>query len=125
MYRNFAELCVLSADKGNRGAILELACGSGRVMLPLAQEGYMLTGVDSSEQMLALAQQELQTAGVASHCTLVHQDISTMRLGRKFHLAFIALGSFAHITTRKAQQQALAAVRSHVATGGTFIVDIS
>ena len=40
-------------------------------------------------------------------------------------LAFVALGSFAHLTSRKAQQQALAAVRAHLNTGGTFIVDIS
>jgi hypothetical protein len=49
----------------------------------------------------------------------------TLRLPQKYSLAFIALGSFAHLTTRKAQQQALAAVRAHLTKGGTFIVDIS
>ena len=48
LYRNFAELC--------SGSLLELACGSGRLLLPLAHEGHTLTGVDTSERMLALAQ---------------------------------------------------------------------
>jgi len=117
MYQNFAELC--------GGRILELACGSGRVLVPLAQEGYELTGVDTSAAMLKLAEQHLQVHGVESHCMLVQQNICTLRLEQKFRLAFIALGSFAHLTTRKEQQQALRAVRTHLSLGGTFIVDIS
>lgn len=117
MYRNFAELC--------SSAILELACGSGRVLLPLAREGYEVTGVDTSASMLNLARQRLQAAGIAARCTLIQQDICTLHLGQKFRMAFIALGSFAHIISRKAQQQALAAVRAHLNPGSTFIVDIS
>lgn len=117
LYRNFAELC--------SGSLLELACGSGRLLLPLAREGHTLTGVDTSERMLALAQARLQEENIASRVTLIQQDMCTLRLPQKYSLAFIALGSFAHLTTRKAQQQALAAVRAHVTKGGTFIVDIS
>ncbi|HTD18637.1 MAG TPA: class I SAM-dependent methyltransferase [Ktedonobacteraceae bacterium] len=117
LYRNFAELC--------SGSLLELACGSGRLLLPLAHEGHTLTGVDTSERMLALAQARLQEENIASRVTLIQQDMCTLRLPQKYSLAFIALGSFAHLTTRKAQQQALAAVRAHMTKGGTFIVDIS
>ena len=117
LYRNFAELC--------SGSLLELACGSGRLLLPLAHEGHTLTGVDTSERMLALAQARLQEENIASRVTLIQQDMCTLRLTQKYSLAFIALGSFAHLTTRKAQQQALAAVRAHMTKGGTFIVDIS
>ena len=117
MYQNFAELCT--------GPLLELACGSGRLLIPLASEGYTLTGVDTSEKMLSLAQERLQEAGVSSRVTLVQQDMSALDLAQKFCLAFVALGSFAHLTSRKVQQQALAAVRAHLNTGGTFIVDIS
>lgn len=117
MYRNFAELC--------GGAVLELACGSGRVLLPLASDGYAVTGVDTSAKMLDIARQRLQDAGVASRCTLVQQDMRTLQLGRKFRMAFIALGSFSHITERADQQQALAAIRAHLSKGATFILDIS
>ena len=117
MYRNFAEL---------RGSpLLELACGSGRLLLPLARDGYELTGVDNSVSMLRLAQQGLQQAGVAARCKLVQQDMCTLHLEQKFRLAFAALGSFAHLSTRKQQQQALSAARAHLAPGGTYILDIS
>jgi ubiquinone/menaquinone biosynthesis C-methylase UbiE len=117
MYQNYAELC--------GGRILELACGSGRVLLPLAQAGYELTGVDSSEAMLQLARQTLTDAGVIQHCTLVRQDIRKLQLEQKFRLGFIALGSFAHLTLRQEQREALTAARAHLSRGATFILDIS
>ncbi|GCF11913.1 class I SAM-dependent DNA methyltransferase [Dictyobacter arantiisoli] len=117
MYHNFAELC--------GGKILELACGSGRVMLSLADEGYEITGIDNSSEMLNIAREALTEAGVAARCTLLEQDLCDFHVEQKFRLAIIALGSFAHITKRKDQQRALAAVRAHMSPGGTFIVDIS
>jgi cyclopropane fatty-acyl-phospholipid synthase-like methyltransferase len=117
LYRNFAEL--------RNGPLLELACGSGRLLIPLAREGYSITGVDTSEKMLSLARERSQQANLSSRVTLVQQDVSTLQLAQKYSLAFVALGSFAHVTSRKSQQQALAAVRKHLTTGGTFIVDIS
>ena len=117
MYQNFAE--------SSSGPILELACGSGRVLLPLAQSGYDVVGVDTSALMLALAQERIQEIGSSMHCELLQQDMVTMQLGRKFRLAFVALGSFAHIISRKEQQQALANIRTHLSTGGLFLLDIS
>lgn len=117
MYLNYAEL--------SGGAILELACGSGRVLLPLAREGYMVTGVDSSAHMLDLARQQVQHEGLVARCVLVQQDMRILQLGRKFRMAFIALGSFAHITTRKDQQQVLQILRAHLGMGSTCIIDIS
>src|SRR5712691_9942305 len=80
LYMNFAELC--------SGPLLELACGSGRLLVPLACEGYELTGVDSSISMLNLVRYALEEAGVAEKCTLVQENMSTVRLGQKFRLAF-------------------------------------
>jgi len=117
LYTNFAELC--------GSPLLELACGSGRLLVPLARQGYELTGVDSSGSMLELAREALEQAGVAARCKLVQESMSRLRLGQKFRLAFIALGSFGHICTRQEQRQTLAAVRDHLTTGGKFILDIS
>lgn len=117
MYTNFAEAC--------GGSILELACGSGRVLLPLAEEGYEITGVDNSGAMLDIARQRLQASGLAERCTLIQQDMCNLHLKQKFHMAFIALGSFAHIITRRDQQRTLANIRAHLNPGGLFILDIS
>ncbi len=117
LYSNYAELC--------GGKILELACGSGRALLPLAREGYDVTGVDSSAAMLELARLRVQEEGLTAQCQLVQQDMTALDLKQKFRLAFIALGSFGHMLTRQEQQRVLAAVRAHLNPGGTFIVDIS
>jgi len=117
LYMNFAEL--------RGGPLLELACGSGRLLLPLAHAGYEITGVDTSAAMLDLARHALETEGVATRCTLARQDMCALQLGKKFHMAFIALGSFGHVIRRKAQQEALAAIRAHLTSSGTFILDIS
>jgi len=117
LYLNFAQL--------RGGPLLELACGSGRLLLPLAQAGYEVMGVDTSATMLDLARRSLETAGVAARCKLVRQDMCDLQLDKKFHMAFIALGSFGHICARKAQRQALYGIRSHLTSGGTFILDIS
>lgn len=119
MYQNYAEL------SGPGSPLLELACGSGRLLLPLAQEGYSLVGVDTSAPMLELARKNAQEAGVEQRISLVQQDMCSLHLGQTFHLAFCALGSFAHLTTRKAHRQALASIRAHMAPRGTFILDIS
>ncbi len=117
LYHNYAEMC--------SGPLLELACGSGRLLVPLASEGYELTGVDSSRSMLDLAQHALEEAGVAEQCTLVQESMSNMHLGRKFSLAYLALGSFAHVYNRKEQRQTLATVHDHLTLGSRFILDIS
>ncbi len=117
LYTNFAELC--------GSPVLELACGSGRLLVPLARQGYELTGVDSSGRMLELAHEALEQAGVAARCKLVQESMSTLHLGQQFRLAFIALGSFGHVSTRQEQRQTLAVVRDHLTTGGKFILDIS
>jgi hypothetical protein len=62
---------------------------------------------------------------VVSRCKLVQQDMCSLQVEQKFRLAFIALGSFAHICARKQQQQALAAVRAHLTPGAMFVLDIA
>jgi SAM-dependent methyltransferase len=117
LYMNFAGLC--------GGPLLELACGSGRLLVPLAREGYELTGVDSSASMLNLAGVALEQAGVAAKCKLVQENMYCLHLGQQFRLAFIALGSFGHVYTRKEQRQTLATVHNHLVPRGRFILDIS
>ena len=120
LYLNFAE-----ARGVHGGPLLELACGSGRLLVPLARAGYRVTGVDTSGRMLELARRALEAEGLESRCTLERQDMEALHLGQKFHLAFVALGSFAHLCTRKEQREALAGVHAHLTVGGTFILDIS
>ncbi len=118
LYRGFA------ARAG--GPVLELGCGSGRALLPLAAAGYAVTGVDLSEGMLALAREAAGRAGLADQVTLVRDDIRALdRLGdARFALAFSAINSFLHLETGADQRAALAAVSRRLAPGGLLILDL-
>ncbi len=70
LYLNFAE-----ARGVHGGPLLELACGSGRLLVPLARAGYSVTGVDASGRMLELARRALEAEGLTSRCRLIQQDI--------------------------------------------------
>lgn len=69
------------------GPVLELACGTGRVVLPLARAGHLVTGIDSSPQMLAQARAKLapEPEEVRQRVTLVHGDM------RDFHRELLYL----------------------------------
>lgn len=118
LYRAFA------AHSG--GPILELGCGSGRALVPLARDGYAITGVDLSPAMLALARAFAAREGVAGRVTLREDDIRTLATldGARFGLAFSAINSFLHLETQADQRAALAAVARHLRPGGLLIVDL-
>ena len=94
--------------------VLELACGTGRVLLPLARQGHQVTGVDISPQMLDMARRKVAAENLGDRITLVHQDMRELDLDTKFNLAFIAISSFSHLLTTDDQLAALARIRQHL-----------
>lgn len=114
----------LAADQG--GNVLELCCGSGRVLVPLARAGHRVVGLDVSPPMLALARRKLLEAGpgVADRARLVSGDLRAFDLGQQFDLALIAVRSFAYLVTRAEQERALGAVAAHLRPGGLLALDL-
>lgn len=107
------------------GPILELMCGTGRLLLPLAEDGYHLTGVDSSLPMLEVARATAAEAGLASRLTLLHGDARTIDLPpHHFALAFVAINSFMHLQRVKDQLAALRTTHQALLPGGLFIIDL-
>jgi SAM-dependent methyltransferase len=108
------------------GPLLELGCGTGRLLLPLAEVGHTLTGVDLSPAMLEQARRRLAAAGLAERVTLVQDDMRGLRrLGAaRFRLAFCAINSFLHLPDQAAQIAALRAIRRHLEPGGWLILDL-
>src|SRR5947208_381709 len=90
----------LAAAQGGR--VLELACGSGRVLVPLAQAGQTVVGLDASPYMLELAREKLLAAGpeVMARAELVQADMREFALDTPFDLAVIAVKSFAYLVRR-------------------------
>lgn len=108
------------------GRVLELACGSGRLLVPIAQAGNEAVGLDVSPDMLELAHQKLACASpsVAERVRLVQGDMRTFALGETFDLAIIAARSFCYLITRADQQRTLAAVAAHLRPGGLLALDL-
>lgn len=121
------DLYLALADRTG-GPILELAVGSGRLAVPLAEAGHSVTGVDVDRAMLdrARARAAEAGAGVAGRLTLVEADLVGLALpaAGTFGLAFIALNSLLVLPTRVAQRAALGTLADHLAPGGIAAVDI-
>jgi SAM-dependent methyltransferase len=104
--------------------ILELACGTGRVLLPLAQQGYEVTGVDTSPAMLAIARRKIAAQGLTDRVTLVEQDMRDLKLAGRFNLVFVAVNSFMHLRTSDDQMAALCCIYQHLTPGGLVLLDL-
>ena len=102
------------------GPVLELACGTGRIAVPLAESGLDVTGVDVSDGMLAIIRQK-----AAKHpLTLIEQDMSTLQLHRQFSCIIVAFRSFQHLLTVELQRQTLAAIHRHLAPDGRLALNL-
>jgi len=99
--------------------VLELACGTGRVLAALTRAGIDATGVDNSPDMLARAR--ARQAGAE----LVEQDVRTLQVPRQFRTILIALDSFGLLLPRADQLAALEAARAHATFDGRLIVDVA
>ncbi len=108
------------------GPALELACGTLRVLLPVAETGIEVTGVDLSPHMLRLAREKLSRAApdVRSRVTLSEGDVRTLRLDQKFKFVYLPFNTFLVLTTAADQLALFETVRAHLAPGGVFAFDI-
>ncbi len=109
------------------GPVLELAVGTGRILVPLAEAGHEVTGVDLDRAMLARARSAANAAGptVARRVTLVDGDARSIRLPgpARFRLAAIPLNSIFLMTARHDQAAAIATLAAHLVPGGLAVVD--
>ena len=103
------------------GPVLELGVGTGRVLLPIAELGIPVTGVDSSPRML----QALRVKRFPPTLRLLCAPMQDFDLGAdRFTLIYAAFRSFQHLLEVEDQLRCLACVRRHLAPGGTFAFDV-
>jgi len=102
------------------GPILELACGTGTLLGPLARDGHEVVGLDICDAMLDIAAEQLRP--FRERITLVKGDMADFDLGRKFALVVLADNSFRELETRDAMLDCLHCVRRHLRSGGRCLV---
>ncbi len=103
--------------------VLEIPCGSGRVLVPLARAGFNVTGIDVSPHMLALAQAKLNAIPNATE-RLVQADMRDFQLDESdFDLAIVAVKSFAYLTEPDDQLRCLRQIHAHLRPGGLLAID--
>jgi ubiquinone/menaquinone biosynthesis C-methylase UbiE len=112
----------LARDGG--GTALELACGTGRVALPLAAAGIEVTGVDMAGAMLAIARRKAAAAPGGDRLTLVQGDMTALDLRRRFGLVFVPFRSFQLLLTVERQRAALQVMRRHLLPGGRIALHL-
>lgn len=103
------------------GPIVELACGTGRLTIPMAQKGFKMIGVDLHEGMLARARQKAEALKLSIE--FIQQDCTELDIPVKTSLVFMTGNSFQHFLTNEAQNALLQSVRKHLVEDGIFIFD--
>ena len=103
------------------GPVLELGCGTGRALLPIAGDGIPCTGLDASQEMLSA----LLAKSPPPTLRLVRAPMQEFDLGGdRFALVFSAFRAFQHLYTVEDQLACLACVRRHLAPEGAFAFDV-
>jgi SAM-dependent methyltransferase len=100
--------------------ILELACGTGRVTIPLAEAGMDIVGLDVHSSMLEHARKKAAAKGVAVEW--VQADCRDFRLGKKFKTIIFPFNTISVLFDLESIEACLSCVRKHLLDDGRFIV---
>jgi SAM-dependent methyltransferase len=116
----------LDLAKESGGPVLEIACGTGRVLLPIAREGIQIDGVDNSLPMLRVLKShiEKQPADIRRRITLHEGDMRHFRLRKKFPLVMIPFRPLQHMCTLQDQLNALTTAAIHLQKKGILAFDV-
>jgi SAM-dependent methyltransferase len=108
------------------GPVLEIACGTGRVLLEIARKGIEIWGVDFSKEQLAILHSKLQKEPeqTRNRVNIVKDDMRTFSLGRKFPLVIIPFRPMQHMYTIEDQISALSAAQAHLLPEGVLAFDV-
>lgn len=108
-----------------RQAILELACGTGRAAIPLAQAGHHIVGIDSDPAMIRIARHKAQFVGLSPKQLLLRRgDALKLRLGERFDFVCIFFNTFLAFSNLQQQDACLRSVVHHLKPNGRFFLDI-
>ncbi len=109
-----------------RGPILELGCGTGRLLVPLLRDGHSVVGVDLSTEMLDRCRERIAQLNpdARARAQLHVADFRDLDLGQRFPIIFCPFNAFMHLYTRDDVERFFSSVKRHLAPGGRLLFDI-
>ena len=107
----------------NRGAALEIACGTGRLLVLFLRDGLAVEGLDASEEMLAICRTKAAHVGVTP--TLYQQLMQDVALALRYRTIFIPACSFQILAERDAAFEALRRFHMHLEPGGELLITLT
>ena len=115
-----------SAAQEAGATALELGCGTGRLLIPLARAGLRMTGLDITPTMLAVARRKLarETSEVRERVRLVEGDMTEFSLGQRFDLIYLPSRNLQALLTRSQQRSCLQCCAEHLPRHGRLAIDV-
>lgn len=120
---NFVLSAYIKSKNTKPDTIIELACGTGNFAIQAAKQGYRVTGVDISDEMLRIAKDKSRKQGLL--VTFINQDISRLKLKEKYELAVCCYDGINHITDEDKLRDVFVNVSRCLLPGGLFIFDVN
>lgn len=116
----------LQSAASSPGKILELGCGTGRILIPIAANGHAITGLDISDNMLAKCRQKLKSlpGRLKENVRLVKADMTSFKLDDVFHLAIMPGHAFQHLISIDDQMTCLSVLNRHLLIKARLIFDV-
>lgn len=115
-HEGFQEFYLGLAKKYGQGGVVDIACGTGAVLLYLAERGIEIDGTDLSEEMCKVAASKAMAKKL--DLNIYPADMTKFDSGRKYSLAIIARSGFMHLPSSKLQKEALMNIRERLLPGG-------
>jgi len=123
-YKHIAQLAKsrIGAEK-----ILEIGCGTGRILIPLAKDGHEISGLDLSNQMLEKCKEKLsyETIDIQNRVKLFQGSMTDFQLNTNFDLITAPFHCYQHLISEKEQLDCFKSINSHLTEGGLFVFDLS
>lgn len=124
VYAHLTEDVAFYLDLARRspGPVLEAACGTGRVLLPVLEAGVDIDGFDLDEEMLARLRTKAEARGLSPR--VVQADLRDFSMPRRYTLAMVPFRAFLHLLTTEDQLAALRCLREHLESGGALVLNL-
>lgn len=115
-HAGFQDFYLDFAKAYGKDGVIDIACGTGAVLLYLAEHGILADGTDLSEAMCRVAEEKAKAKGF--DLTIFPANMTAFKSDRKYSCAIIARSGFMHLLTSELQRAALLNIRDHLVDGG-------